>query len=154
MKTPLLHKKIMLEKIPGKGGWTYAPLPEITPGEDTPFGWRRVHVIIDGIELRHYHLMSMGNGQLFLPVKAAIRKKIKKNLGDWVEITIYPEEDAVYKIPDDLEACLKDEPLAWKQFSLLSLNEQIRWVKWIEAPSGENTRISRISHLIEQLVKA
>lgn len=154
MKTELLHKKIQLEKIPGKGGWTYAPLPEIALGKHTPFGWRSVHVVIDGVELRHYKLMPMGNGQLFLPVKAAIRKELKKSEGDFVEIIIYPENDTDLIIPGDLLDCLKDEPIAWKKFSGLTSDEKIRRIKWVEAPTGENTRISRISHLIEELVKA
>jgi hypothetical protein len=37
---------------------------------------------IDDFEIRKYHLMPMGNGKFFLPVKAEIRKKIKKEAGD------------------------------------------------------------------------
>ena len=30
---PLVDKEYLLEKYPGKGGWTYARIPEIAQGE-------------------------------------------------------------------------------------------------------------------------
>jgi hypothetical protein len=81
---PLVDKKYRLEKFAGKGGWTYAKIPELLPDKNNPFGWVRVRGSIDAVELTGYHLMPMGNGHLFLPVKAAIRKQIKKQEGDWV----------------------------------------------------------------------
>ena len=85
---PLVNKKYLLEKYPGKGGWTYARIPEILQDKNTPFGWVKVMGSIDGYEIKNYHLMPMGNGQLFLPVKAAIRKKIGKETGDWVQVVL------------------------------------------------------------------
>jgi hypothetical protein len=35
---PLLSKKYLLEKYPGKGGWTYAAIPEVIQDKDAPFG--------------------------------------------------------------------------------------------------------------------
>ncbi|MDX5419677.1 MAG: DUF1905 domain-containing protein, partial [Hymenobacteraceae bacterium] len=70
----LTNKSYQLQKLPGKGGWTYAALPEILPDKHTHFGWVRVNGTIDGFELKSYNLMPMGNGQLFLPVRAEIRK--------------------------------------------------------------------------------
>lgn len=35
----------------------------------------------------------MGNGKLFLPVKAEIRKKIKKAEGDKVHVILYPDNE-------------------------------------------------------------
>jgi hypothetical protein len=79
---PLVKKEIQLEKFPGKGGWTYARIPEVSQDRNTPFGWRKVRCFIDQVEIKQYHLMPRGNGQLFLPVNASIRKLIKKEAGD------------------------------------------------------------------------
>ena len=76
--TPLTDKIYLLEKFSGKGGWTFVRLPEIPPGQNTPFGWVKVHGTIDRYEIKNYNLQPMGNGRLFLPVKAEIRKKNKK----------------------------------------------------------------------------
>ncbi len=35
----------------------------------------------------------MGDGKMFLPVKAEIRKKIKKEAGDWVHVLLYTDNE-------------------------------------------------------------
>lgn len=77
---PLVSKVVLLEKFPGKGGWTYCRLPEIKPNRKNHFGWLRVKGTIDHFELLGYHLMPMGNGELFLPVRAEIRRQIRKKV--------------------------------------------------------------------------
>lgn len=96
---PLLNKHYKLERIPGKGGWTYARIPEIRQDKSRPFGWVKVRGTIDGFEIRKCHLMPMEKGQLFLPVRAEIRKKIHKNAGDTVHIVLYPDNDPL-EIPN------------------------------------------------------
>jgi len=72
---PLVNKEYLLEKFPGKGGWTYVRIPEVLQNKNSPFGWVKVKGRIDDYEIKNYKLMPMGNGQLFLPVKSDIRKK-------------------------------------------------------------------------------
>ena len=72
---PLVDNEYILQKFPGKGGWTYAAIPEVLQNKNNPFGWAKVNGTIDGFELKHYKLMPMGNSQLFLPVKSELRKK-------------------------------------------------------------------------------
>jgi hypothetical protein len=150
IKKPILHKKVLLEKYPGKGGWTYARLPEIAAGKHSHFGWVRVNGTVDGIALKHYNLMSMGNGQLFLPVKAAIRKQIKKEAGDYVEVILYADDQAV-EVPGNFQLCLEDEPRALEKFQSLQQEEQISLIKWLEAPSSDDTRIERMAKLVNAL---
>jgi hypothetical protein len=61
--------------------------------------------------------MPMGNGKLFLPVKASIRKKIKKQEGDWIKVILFPDNDPL-PVPSELQECLIDEPKAEKVFKL------------------------------------
>jgi len=82
MKNPSVHKKYQLEKFPGKGGWTYVRIPEILPAKKTFFGWVKVKGSIDAYQINNYRPAPMGKGGLFLPVKAAIRKIIRKEEGD------------------------------------------------------------------------
>ena len=37
-EVPLVNRKFLLEKYPGKGGWTYAAIPEILQNKNNPFG--------------------------------------------------------------------------------------------------------------------
>lgn len=90
---PLVNKKYLLEKFPGKGGWTYAHLPDISPGKRTHFGWVKVRGTIDGYEINKYNLMPIAGGKLFLPVKAEIRKHIHKQAGDNVHVILYHDNE-------------------------------------------------------------
>lgn len=73
---PIVKAQYLLKKFPGKGGWTYIEIPEVKQNRSNPFGWVKVKGLIDNYELKQYKLMPTGNGKLFLPVKATIRKKI------------------------------------------------------------------------------
>lgn len=153
MKTeqPLVDKHYVLQKYPGKGGWTYAAIPEILQDKHAHFGWVRVKGSIDGYEITKYHLMPMGNGCLFLPVKAEIRKKIKKQEGDTVHIILYPDTD-LYEVPEDLALCLQDEPQAQRFFNTLSESEQKLYADWIYSAKKEDTRTERMATTINRLL--
>ena len=64
MEVPLVDKDYLLERTPGNGGWTYAPIPEVPQDKKAPFGWVKVKGSIDGVEIKKHHLMPMGNGEL------------------------------------------------------------------------------------------
>ncbi len=148
----LLNKKVKLEKFPGKGGWTFCRLPGIAPDPHAHFGWIKVRGSIDHFEIRQYHLMPMGNGELFLPVRAEIRKKIKKGEGDIVHVILYRDEEEVY-IPNELEECLLDDPDAEKLFKKLPVEQQRELVKYIYALKNEQNRAERIAGLIKNKFK-
>ena len=149
---PLVNKKYKLEKFHGKGGWTYARIPEIPSDKSSTFGWVKVKGFIDDHEFRNYHLMPMGNGKLFLPVKASIRKKIKKEEGDWVKVILFPDNDPL-PVPPELQECLKDEPKAEKVFNSFSDSEKKYYIEWIYSSKKEETRIKRIVKTIKRLTQ-
>ena len=49
---PLVDKKYLLEKFSGKGGWTFARIPEILQNKNAPFGWVKVRGTIDGYKIK------------------------------------------------------------------------------------------------------
>lgn len=150
-ETPLVQQKYLLEKYPGKGGWTYAQIPEIPPDPHADFGWVRVKGSIDGVELKGYHLMPMGNGKLFLPVKAAIRKKIKKEAGDWVEVILFPDPVSI-EMPTDFLLCLKENPeLHDCFFQTLNETEQQAIIAEINASRSEEDKIERMGKILNRL---
>lgn len=147
---PLVNKKYQLEKFQAKGGWTYARIPDLTFSKKNPFGTVRVRGSIDGVEFSAAHLMPMGEGRLFLPVKAAIRKKIKKEEGDWVQIILF-EDNLPTEVPEELQECLSDEPAASKAFKALSNGEKKAMIEWIYNAKNESTKTSRMAKMINQL---
>jgi Uncharacterized protein conserved in bacteria len=147
----LINDVYLLEKFSGKGGWTYARIPEVRAKKNTPFGWKKVKGSIDGYEIRQFHLMPMGNGILMLPVKADIRKKIGKKAGDKVHVVLYADNDAI-EVPAELQQCLDDEPAALRFFNKLSDSEKRYYIQWVYTAKREETRISRLAKTINRLV--
>ncbi|MET3127967.1 hypothetical protein ABID42_003086 [Arcicella rosea] len=152
MEKPLIDKKYLLEKFPGKGGWTYAIIPEVLQDKHAYFGWVKVKGFIDDFELKNYRLMPMGNGMLFLPVRAEIRKKIGKKEGDWVHVKLFADNDAL-EIPKELMLCLEDEPQALKNFLTYTESEQKAYIDWILGAKKEETKIERMAETVNKVLK-
>jgi Domain of unknown function (DUF1905) len=75
-----------LVKSPAPGGWTYV----VMPGSADFFGTRgrvRVTGTMDGQPFAS-SFMALGDGTHKLPVKAAIRKAIAKDVGDSITVVI------------------------------------------------------------------
>jgi hypothetical protein len=149
---PLVDKKYKLEKFQGKGGWTYARIPEIIQDKNAHFGWVKVRGSIDGYEFNKYHLMPMGNGKLFLPVKAEIRKKINKKEGDPVRVILYPDNEPL-EVPAEMLLCLRDEPAALRVFNSISESEQKFYINWIYSAKKEDTKVERLARSINRLAR-
>ena len=148
----LLKTKLLLEKFPGKGGWTYAQLDEIKPSKDTPFGWVRVKGRIDDFCFSNYRIMPMGNGKLFLPVNAKVRKQIKKEAGDYIEVELY-KDDTPTEIPEELLFCLKEDMDAFKAFQKKSDGQKKALIDWIYDAKTDETKINRIAKMMNDLIK-
>jgi hypothetical protein len=149
---PLVDKDYLLQKYPGKGGWTFAVIPEIMQDKHSWFGWVKVRGSIDGYEINNYHLMPMGNNTLFLPVKAEIRKKIGKNEGNWVHVILYSQE--LPKVAfEDFMICLKDEPLALQNFQNLTETEQKELIDCIYAVKNDEMKVERIARALDKLLQ-
>jgi hypothetical protein len=57
-KASLIEGTFQLEKIPGKGGWTYVRLPGLSSDYRGKFGTVKVSGTIDDYELLNYGLCS------------------------------------------------------------------------------------------------
>lgn len=96
--------------------------------------------------------MPSGNGQLLLSVKVEIRKKIKKQAGDYVHIILYPDNEPL-EIPEELLLCLQEDLDAQQFFYSLNENEQHNYVKWIYSAKTDETRVERIAKTLVRLFK-
>ncbi len=151
MKKKLAEGTYVLEKYPGKGGWTYIALPEVQPAKNTPFGWVKVSGHIDAYALQQISLMPMGDGKLFLPVKAAIRKKIQKEAGDFVHLLLY-NDNTPLEIPDEILECFAMEPATHlTTFKNLALWEQKAFLNWIAEAKREETKAKRIAEMMRRM---
>lgn len=151
MNDYLIDKDYILEKFEGKGGWTYALIPEIAQNKKNPFGWVTVSGFIDDFELKHYKLMPFGNGKLFMPVKKSIRKVIDKQAGDSIRIKLAIDSSSI-KIPDEVIECFKNEPpVIYDSFLAFSASEQKVFIDWIYEAKKEDTKVKRIVQMMERV---
>lgn len=152
-QTLITNGQFLLQKFNGKGGWTYAEIPAVPNDIRRPFGWVRVRGNIDGYELKSYKLMPMGNGRLFLPVKAEIRKKIGKKEGDTVKVVLYLDALPL-DVPQEIIECFgMEDPKAYEVFSSLTEGNQKGYLNWIYDAKTDDTKAERIAKMMDRLMK-
>lgn len=147
---PIIDRQFLLRKYSGKGGWTYAEIEEIPAKYKKAFGYVRVRGTIDGFEIKAFHLMPMKNGNMFLPVRAEIRKKIKKEEGQFVHVILF-RDDSPTEVPQELKDCLEQDPDALAFFNNISLGEQQAFVNWVYSAKNDETKVERIANMLDKL---
>jgi bifunctional DNA-binding transcriptional regulator/antitoxin component of YhaV-PrlF toxin-antitoxin module len=150
MEKPLINKQYLIEKMEGKGGWTYVTIPDIPSSYKSKLGLIRVRGFVDSYEYKQFNLLPMKNDCMLLPLKSAVRKKIGKKEGDMVHIILYTDDSPVV-IPDDIKVCLMDSPKAHQFFMSLSESNQKYYIDWIEESKKLETKIERMAKTIERL---
>lgn len=73
-----------LQKMPGKGGWTYVYWPQSVEFFGTK-GLIKVSGTVNGTPFKS-SFMPMGDGTHLLPIKSEVRKTIGKGEGDTVDV--------------------------------------------------------------------
>lgn len=143
----LVDKDYQLEKI---GDWTFVEIPEIAMPK-TPFGMLKVYGKIDHYELLKATLMPIGNGNVGLAIKAAIRKKIGKEAPDTVHIILY-EDKTVLKMPEELLLCMKYEDGVLEKFEAYNDGQKTAFINWINSAKTEQAKVDRIAKTITMVV--
>ena len=150
-KKPLVDKTFVLQKYPGKGGWTYILIPEPPKKYKSRFGHVKIKGSIDGFSIKQYNLMPMTGGGMFFPVKSEIRKKIGKEAGDRVKVILF-SDDSLVRIPAEIKQCLQlASPEIYATFKALTESEKKQYLDWIGEAKAHETRARRIIKMIERV---
>lgn len=138
-----------------KTGWRYVEIPadlaqEMKPGNKKSF---RVRGFVDTFPISGFALMPMGDGKFIMPLKAEVRKAIRKESG--ATVTIKLEEYIGFKveIPTDLQDCFDFDPEAQTQFESLAMSHRNYFIKWIESAKTDETRAKRIVNTVNAMLR-
>lgn len=137
-----------------KTGWTYIHIPadaaqELKPGNKKSF---RVKGIIDDTPVEGIALVPVGEGHFILPLNATLRRQLKKGKGATVQVKL-EVDNKVIPPPEDLMACLADEPAALAYFNMLPPSHRLYYTRWINEAKTEPTRTKRIAQAVSTLAK-
>lgn len=150
MSALLLDKLLILEKFPGKGGWTFVRLPEIKTPSGKPLGWDKVRALFDEHEVAEIGLLSLGNGQRFLPVKAEIRKAIGKQAGDQMRLQLFARSEEL-NLREEFLICLEDDPAALQHFQSWKAQERDKYIFWIEQGQSTAQQVERMAQAVDRI---
>ncbi len=132
-----------------KSGWTYIEIPRdiamrLRPGQKTSF---QVKGFLDAHPFEKVNLLPMGEGKFIMALNAAIRKRTGKREGALLSVQLAPDESP-FEYPEDIMACLEDEPAALAYFRKLPESHRKWYVKWIQSAKTDPTRAKRIAGLV------
>jgi hypothetical protein len=150
-KTKILQFK---ERMGEKTGWSYIKVPaklaqQLKPDNKKSF---RIKGKLDDYPISGMALIPMGEGDFILALKAAIRKAIRKQAGDTLEVQFEVDHKEL-KPPKELLECLADEPKSNAAFKALPKSHQNWYGNWVKAAKTEGTRTRRIAHIVDSLAK-
>jgi len=153
----MLRFKTILKRFDKQGektGWTYIVITEdqaneLNPGKKVSF---RVKGKLDRFGIEKIALLPMGDGSFIMPLKATIRKAIKKEKGAEVDVQLSLDAEPL-QIDSDFTECLYDEPKALKTFQRLSKGHQNYFSNWIRSAKTEPTKAKRIAMAVNALAK-
>ena len=137
-----------------KTGWTYIVVA-VEIAMQLKKANRKIFKVkgkLDMLPVEGLTMFPVGGGKFILPLKAELRKKLGKKLGDSVQLSL-TEDAKIYQIHGDLLECLADEPAALENFNLLTSSHQRYFSKWIESAKTEPTRVKRIAKAVAALAK-
>lgn len=137
-----------------KTGWSYIRVPakiaqELKPGNKRSF---RVKGKLDDHPISGMALIPMGEGDFIMALKASIRKAIRKQKGDALEVQIEVDKKEIAP-PKELVDCLADEPEAQRYFKSLPKSHQNWYGNWVKSAKTEGTRARRIAQVVDGMVK-
>ncbi|MGR3811247.1 YdeI/OmpD-associated family protein [Jiulongibacter sp. NS-SX5] len=132
-----------------KTGWTYLEIEQavahqLKPDTKTSF---RVRGQIDSVKINQLALIPVGEGNFILPLKADLRRKLKKEKG--YKVTVKLELDnSEFEFDEDFMACLEDEQAAKEFFESLTPGHRRYFSKWIASAKTIDTKTKRISQAL------
>lgn len=144
-----------IEKFGQKGektGWTYIEVPvdiaeQLSPANKKSF---RVKGSLDAIKIKGMALIPMGEGNFILPLKADIRKLLKKSKGDTLSLKLEIDREE-YQLNELMMECMQDDQTAFTNFTKLPRSHQNYYSKYIDSAKTDATKAKRIAQVVKAM---
>jgi hypothetical protein len=135
-----------------KTGWTYIEVPaamatQLMPGNKKGF---RVKGRLDKHAIEGIALLPMGEGNFILTLNATLRKALRKEKGDSLDVQLAVDKKEP-EPPEELLECLRDEPSALEFFQSLTKGHQNYFGNYINTAKTDETRAKRIVHTLRAM---
>ncbi len=135
-------------------GWAYVDVPRAIAERIKP-GYKQVYRVrgeLDGQPFNGMALMPKGAGDYFLAINGAMRRVLKKGVGDRLALRLEVDVDFAIEMPEDLEICLlDDEADLLGRFLALAKSHRNYFIKYINEAKTESTRTKRIAMTVEAM---
>jgi hypothetical protein len=113
---------------------------------------KRVLCTVNGEHTFHCALMPQGNGDFFINTNAQIRKKLKLELGDKIEVELEKDTSRYgMPLPVELETAWELDPEGHDIFHKLTTGKQRSLVYQIGKPKSSEIRIKKALAMLEYL---
>lgn len=135
-------------------GWAYVEVLQAVAFQIKP-NYKQVYRVrgeIDGHAFSGLALMPKGEGDYILAINGAMRKILKKGVGDVLSLILEEDKDFTIEMPEDLEVCLlDDEADLMDRFMALAKSHRNYFIKYINEAKTEPTRTKRIIMTVEAM---
>ena len=149
----MINFKVEIEKFESNGdktGWSYVFIPQEIANQIKSDNRREIRVrgFIDHVAVSGMCMMPVKGEGFILPLKKSLRKELRKEEGNMVELQLAFDADFKIEMPDDLEVCLAQEDGLLEHFLLMPKSHQNYFINWLNTAKTEATRTKRLVMIV------
>lgn len=146
------NERLEIIYTPGNGAWTYQLIISNTKNIKGKWGDLKVSGTIDNFEIKNKNLGPMKNSDKKMALNSEIRNSIGKGAGDFVNVTLYLENQNKEKTNENqmIFECFKDAEVL-NIFNKLTIEEQNEIIQSINSTATENQKVEKIVKFIAKL---
>lgn len=149
--------KSIILKFASKGektGWTYVEIPTdiIAKLKLKTRKEFRIKGSMDDVKFERLATYPVGDGNFIIAINAELRKKLGKREGATLTVKFDLDKSEALQ-SQELMDCLKEDPVASKQFESLPLSHRNYFHRYIYTAKGADTKAGRIVNVINAMYK-
>lgn len=136
-----------------KTGWSYVFITQEVAEQLLPDNRREFRVcgLIDQVAVSGICVMPVKPDGFILPLKKSLRKQLRKERGQLVNLQLQHDKDFEIVMPADLEVCLADEEQWMERFMAQPKSHRNYFINWLNTAKTDVTRTKRLMMIVEAM---